>query len=274
MDDVKKTLKKLMSDAEVKAMVDRLISIAKLPESDKQQMLPHLHLIAKDGSGITTIGRFYADLLREYKIFFPYAGKKDYLELNFPYGVSEKKYQLFFQSLREAAETKNMFYGVVVIGLNEWKDKALDTEEMFASFVKFVQDNKENVRFVFLTDSDENFSARMNAYLKKYVMVETLRLPSPDEKQSMEYLISLLEKKKIELTLDGNEELTGLVNKMCEEENWKGYRSLKELGRRLECEQRISGTDGKLGVEIVGRVAKDFLPSGVAEKKTKIGFTM
>lgn len=266
-------LNSLLLDEDVRIKLEKIKKVALSESANKRALLPHLHVISNHGLGVTTLGKSYAELLEMGKVFYPHCGQKNYLELTFPYNVSEREYKLFYQSAREAAGIQNLFWGVILVDLEEWKKVDISNDEVFHGLMNFVKANKDNIRFAFCTPFDEKFASMVNEFLRESLDVCTIRFFAPDEEQAWKYLSDVLKKKELVFSDDGKIAARNLVKKMSNMIDKRGYTLLHELGNRFEYECIADGTGKEIDDKMVLHVSKNILLEEKEVSERRIGFT-
>ena len=261
----------LMDDAGRRIM-GNIAKIAFSVRRNKLELLPHLHLISNKGRGVTKLGKCYADILDASDAFFPYFC--DYLELNFPHGAKETDYQKFFQSAREKAVFQNYFTGVFLISLEEWRGVHLKKDDVFGSLINFVNKNKRNIRFIFLTPEDDEFCEEVGRVLRKEIEISTIRLSALNEIQSWEYLSKILRERDLSFTKEGVAAAKKLVKQALPVIKDKGYHALNELGNRIEFEYLTCGNNVNISAEIVASVSDLYAVKEGEQPVIKIGFSL
>ena len=243
-------------------------------QADENVMvLPHVHLRANQGMGNTTFGKFYAELIKKGKMF----GSHDvrYLELSYPYSAASRDYELFFQSLREAAETQNLFWGVVLVSLDEWKRANVKKDEAFYQLLRFVKKNELSVRFVFQTQEKQGFSDIVSEVLREEVDICTFSLAGPNEEYVWKFLCDESAKEGYTITQEGKSAMLGLVyDDACKTLVGKrGYPALQEIKKRLQYECAASGRKD-INEMHVNEVKREMSLKSSGNKERKVGFAV
>lgn len=240
---------------------------------EKVTVLPHVHLRANQGKGITTFGKFYTELVKQGRMFGSHDVK--YLELIYPYSAVSRDYELFFQSLREAAETQNLFWGVVLVSLDEWKRTNVKKDEAFYQLLKFVKKNEQSVRFVIQTPEDQNFSNTVNEVLSEEVDIFTFSLAGPNDEYVWKFLCEEFAKEGYTITQEGKSAMLGLVHDdACRNLVGKrGYPALQEIKKRLQYECAASGRKD-INEMHVNEVKREMALKSSGHKERKVGFAV
>lgn len=240
---------------------------------EKITVLPHVHLRANKGMGITTFGKFYVELVKRGNMFGSHDVK--YLELSYPCSAVSRDYELFFQSLREAAETQNSFWGVVLVSLDEWKKANVKKDEAFYRLLRFVKENERSVRFVVQTSVDQSFFDTVNEILREEIDVFTVSLAGPDDEYVWRFLCEEFDKAGYTISHEGkiamhtlvhDEEFRNLISR-------RGYPAVREMSNRLQYECAASG--GKeVSEKHINEVKREMSLRSSGSKERKVGFAV
>ena len=113
MDNIRKQIAELNVSVDAKKMLETALYLGDMGE-EAANSIPNVLIVAPPGVGLTSFSHIYSEIIDcsgKYKI----RGVNTFLELDFPYAVSELEYSKFFDSPRVISETQNKFLGTFVI---------------------------------------------------------------------------------------------------------------------------------------------------------------
>lgn len=170
---------------------------------------------------------------------YPVRGTRTYLELAFPSSGKDKDYMEFFASPKLAAATQNCFTGVFLISFEQWSGaNELIRNPAFNELVKFINDNKSHISFVFHVKPEfmgqKVLLNEFSKYVNLYVMEHTL----PDMGMAFKFVETKLNESGIELNKAGKQELKKLLEDKLDmgASTYKGYQTLGRFASNLQFE--------------------------------------
>ncbi len=217
---------------------------------------------------------------------YPVRGTRTYLELAFPSSGIDKDYKEFFASPKLAAATQNYFTGVFLISFEQWGGaNDLIRSPAFNELVKFINDNKSRISFVFHVKPEFKEQKVLLNEISKYVNLYIMEHNLPDMNMAFKFVETKLNESGIELDKAGKQELKKLLEDKIDMDasTYKGYQTLERFASNLQFElyiQKCMDSDNEkktdfclIGKDEVKRVSNSILmPDKTISCKRKLGF--
>lgn len=265
---------------ETKAVLEKIEYAAKVNKGTFKKSIPSVFLEGDKGTGSSRFAHVYERILAANHVYMV-RGTKTFLELVFPKNGNEKDYQRFFQSPKIVASIQNQFYGVFAISFEEWMGKDLIESEQFKTLLTFIDNNKNNIFFVFQITSEFKAKEELKKTLNNHINLVEAHLGVMDIDMATEYIQKRLENDGISFSVNGKKELNRLLNRKLnmESQNFAGYHSLKQIARSIQFEllsenlmndKRMQVSDCMLR-NIESRV---IAPEKIETKSRTMGFSM
>ena len=221
-----------MNNADAKKKLETYENIAM---GANPRICPHLFLKASQGTGVSTFGELYCEVLKRNNVF----GRTgcDFLELAFPgNGQSEKTRALFYESCKEKARSigNNDFYGVFVVSLEELENVNLKDNWLFEEFLAFVNDNRESMRFVLVCQPTALNCEEMERRFQRICPnIDTVELLLPNSEVIESYLENALTEHHIFLNKTGKRTLQKFAERLEGQEGFSGFRTLQYVSDKM-----------------------------------------
>ena len=222
---------------ETKLVLEKIENAAKINQGSFKKSIPSVFLEGDKGTGSSGFAQVYERILASNHVYMV-RGSQTFLELVFPRNGTEKDYQRFFQSPKTVASIQNQFYGVFAISFEEWEGKELLESEQFKALLTFVDNNKDNIFFVFQITKDFKAKDELRRTLNNHINMVEAHLNYLDLDMSAEYIQNYLEKDGIRFSVNGKKELKRFLNRKLnmESQNFAGYHSLQQVARSIQFE--------------------------------------
>ena len=269
------------SKAFSKEAADVLKKIEKAAKNNRystSKSIPSIFLVGDIGVGRTEFACNYEKLLASNKVY-TVRGTGTYVELVFPANGSERDYQRFFRSPGLVASIQNKFYGVFAISFEEWKGKELIESEVFNYLLTFIDNNRDNIYFVFMVTSDFLAREELRKILNNHINLAEVFIEKPSMSRATDFIISSLNSDGISFDQSGKKALSTLLsNKLdMDSSSFSGYRSLTQISKSILFELSSEDVMGKEGLEVTEYMLHRIedrisTPESVDEKANAIGF--
>jgi len=222
---------------ETKAVLEKIEYAAKINQGSFKKSIPSVFLEGDKGVGSSGFAYAYERILATNHVYMV-RGSKTFLELVFPKNGNEKDYQRFFQSPKMVASIQNQFYGVFAISFEEWDGKDLIESEPFKALLTFIDNNKNNIFFVFQVTSEFKAKEELRKTLNNHVNLVEAHLGYMDIDMAADYIQTYLLNDGIRFSVNGKKELKRFLNKKVnmESQNFAGYHSLQQIARSIQFE--------------------------------------
>lgn len=234
-------------------------------------------VIAKEGCGFSSFGRVYSAIVDESPLL-RVKGSATLLELVFPKD-NEIDEKLFFASPRRLASIRNRFYGTMLISFKEYSGLDLINSAALKRLLKFMEDNKDNIRFMLHVTPEFSARERLISILQDLFFVEEIILKGPDVDCSLSYVLDELEKQGYEVSEEAAACLREqALPRMVAGRSYAGYKSLDRFLGRLNLETLIAMEQDPHHIDVavikslVDKLEKEDQIRG--QMTTKIGFSL
>ncbi len=278
-------IQKLNVSEKIKNSLHTVRQVAASKNANIKSSVKHLFISSPLCKELSKIAKCYERIIISNGVY-PVHGARTYLELAFPSEKNEKEYKAFFASPKLAAATLDYFTGVFLISFEQWKGaRDLIEEPAFMDLVKFIDDNKGRISFVFhVTPEFKDKKVLMNE-LNKYVNLYCLEHALPDFDTSLQFVEMKLREAGIKFDQDGREGLKQLLENKVDvtAASYMGYLTLEKFIENLQFElyaqeSIYKKTVKKRGEKLVGKkeilMASDYIsvPDETITYKRKVGF--
>lgn len=262
---------KLWVDDDAKKLLKIIEKMAASENVEVKNAIPSLMVVSDIGCGLSSYSRAYGELLEEFSVF-RIKGKNTFLELVFPKDNPQDE-KLFFSSPRRAAATKNRFYGTFLISFSEYEGKDLLKSEGFLRLMEYVEQNRENVYFVFHVLPHFTEKSRLLAKLALLLNVKQIHLKKPDEEKSFAYLMEKIKGKGMELADGCGEYLNqSIIEKLIKSNSYAGYITLNNVVQRVYYEMVLRDEKRIVNKEMINSALMDYLENETYSLDRNIGF--
>ena len=232
-----------------------------------RKMIPHYLLWTEEERGALAFAKEYSEILEQNMVFSEEKTESYFLGLSFPQEDSpDYSYQLFFDSARQRANTRNRFCGVFLINLENWINASARSPR-FEALIDYVRENEDSIRFVFCLSASSKDATYIASRLDEEIGVKCFEVPMPDMEVAKHYVESeLMEMSIVLLPADGT-----IVRKMLKDvtgsSQYKGYETLDRIVKQLGYAS-LAGDEMVLK-ETVAKIKDGF---SVKEETRRIGF--
>lgn len=223
---------------EVKEALEKIKSVATSDNSKIKASVKDLFVKSPSCKELSKIARCYEGIIIGNGVY-PLHGAKTYLELAFPTTDNSRDYEEFFASPRLVSATRNYFSGVFLISFEQWKGAVdLMRSPFFSDLVKFIQDNKTTISFVFHVKPDFKDSLLLYNELCKHVNMVSIEHSFPDLEQAVVYVEAQLMESGIEVEKSAKGEIKRLVEEKIDmkSQSYQGYMTLEQFVANLQFE--------------------------------------
>ena len=245
---IEKMIKMLLVDDEAKAFLrtaDRVLNSGSV--SIRNNAFVPL-VVAGEGCGFSSFGRVYSEIVDASR-FQTIRGTASFLELVFPKD-NERDERLFFASPRRAASTRNRFYGTMLISFKEYAGKDLIESSSLEKLLKFMDENKANIRYVLHIMPGFTAESKLIALLQDVVNVTEIHLDKPGIDNGFLYMMEGLKSQGVEVAEDVKKCIKekALPN-IVERKSYSGYKTLNAFMERLKFEAAMALKNGECRVD-------------------------
>ena len=265
---------------EAKAVLEKIEYAAKINQGSFKKSIPSVFLEGDKGVGSSGFAYAYERILATNHVYMV-RGSKTFLELVFPKNGNEKDYQRFFQSPKMVASIQNQFYGVFAISFEEWDGKDLIESEPFKALLTFIDNNKNNIFFVFQVTSEFKAKEELRKTLCNHVNLVEAHLGYIDVDKAVDYIQTYLQNDGIIFSANGKKELKNFLNEKVnlESHNFAGYHSLQQIARSIQfellAEDMVLGKNMQVSDYMLRNIeSRITAPETVELKSRTMGFAM
>ncbi|MBQ3545482.1 MAG: hypothetical protein IJA34_10950 [Lachnospiraceae bacterium] len=225
---------------EIKETLYRIESVAVSNNDRLKTSVKDLFISSPSCKELSKIAKCYERIITTNKVY-PIRGSKTYLELAYPAYAKYEDYMEFFASPRLVAATQDKYTGVFLISFEQWKSANEFIRDMaFDKLIKFIEDNKTNISFVFHVIPEFQNSEILYKELSKHTVSNPCYIEHsfPDMEHAIEFVEIQLKESGIAFTGAGKREMKKLVeNKINISSNgYRGYSTLEKLVSNLQFE--------------------------------------
>lgn len=258
-------------------VLEKVSGAIKNSEYEMSGAVPSIFLIGERGSGITKFSKEYEKILFENHVY-KIRSEKTFLELVFPAEGSEMDYQRFLQSPKILASLQNEYHGVFAISFHEWKGKELLSNRYFKTLINYIDNNKDNIYFVFHVTPTFEAIDELRVVLSHHVNLISAELERPDKVGAASFVLRELEDAGMEFSEEGKEELREFVANGLDVDSssFAGYKTLKQMSRSFYFEltlENARSTDMSVTVDTLKSVENRIsFPKDVVVSSSRVGF--
>ena len=221
-----------------KEVLRRIYKVASSENVYVKETVKNIFVTCPEGAGLSEYARAYEKIIIENEVY-RVKGKCTYLELAFPRIGGELEYRKFFDSPRLVAATINNFVGVFLISFEQWSGYSeLMREKYFKELLQFIDDNKNNISFVFHVMPEFSEKDRLVDLLNSHVNILKVDLKKPDAQEATEYIKDELKNMNIKFDSCAKKSLEEfiLTNVDIESKAYVGYSTLDRLAKDVSFE--------------------------------------
>lgn len=263
-----------------KAVLEKIEYVAKINKGSLKKSIPSVFLEGDKGAGSSRFAYVYERILAINHVYMV-RGSKTFLELVFPKNGNEKDYQRFFQSPKTVASIQNRFYGVFAISFEEWDGKDLIESEQFKALLTFIDNNRDNIFFVFQVTSGFKEKEELRKILNNHINLVEAHLGYMDLDMAADYIQKCLENDGIRFSVNGKKEFKRFLHRKLnmESRDFAGYHSLQQIARSLQFELLSEGIMADKSMQVSDYMLRNIegrviAPETVETKSHTMGFSM
>lgn len=223
---------------EIKEILFKIESVASSNNSKIKASIKDIFISSPSCKELSRIAKCYERIITSNSVY-PIRGSRTYLELAFPASGVDKDYKEFFASPRLIAATQDYFTGVFLISFEQWKSaNDVIRDASFKELIKFIDDNKEHISFVFHVTSSFKDSKVLCNELGKHVNLYFIEHTFPDMEHAIKYVETQLSESGIEFNTSGKREIKKLIKEKIDttSSTYHGYRTLEHFVANLQFE--------------------------------------
>jgi len=273
-------IEKLNVTEDAKVVLRKIRGVVSSSNPLVKASIKNLFITCPYGAALSDYARAYERIIVENSVY-RVVGKCTYLELAFPRRGTDKEYAEFYNSTRIVAATINEYVGVFLVSFEQWSGyNELVKDEVFTEFIKFVDDNKKNISFVFHVLPEFADKEKLYLLLSGHVNLIKTELINPDLSKATEFIIGELKKTDITLTDSAKKKIGEFISEKVDitSPHYLGYRTLERLSKNIifeaSCilnEERIGNK--KIDVQMLERLSDEVdFKLDVKDKRNKLGF--
>ena len=245
-----------------------------------KKSIPSILLVGDVGAGRSEFAQEYESILKSNHVY-TIRGTNTFLDLTFPKYGEEIDYRKFFRSPGVAASIQNRFYGVFAISFEEWKGHDLLDSPRFKELLRFIDNNKDNIFYVFEVTSGFKAKEEFKRVLNNHINIAEACLKQPDIQMSAEYIQYCMESDGLVLDSSGEKELHEfLIRRLnIESPGFAGYKTLRQISKSILFELLTDNSHKTGQMEVTGNMLRNIesriiTPGDISTRKQTIGFTM
>lgn len=268
------------SRTDPKRVLNQIERASKCEIHSYKKVIPSVFLIGDKGSGRSSFAHQYEDILSTNGVY-EVRGIRTFCELVFPKDGSEKDYYRFFKSPNIVASVQNRFYGVFSISFEDWDGNELLISEWFQKLLTFIDNNKDNIYYVFQVTSAFDAKEDLRKVLHRHLNLVEVSLALPTIKAATDYIISYIESGGIVVDDSAQNELQGMLERRLhlEKSSYAGYCTLSQMAESIIFELSSSNMLSYDQVAITSNMLRDIepriiTPEDISIKSKSIGFLM
>lgn len=237
MSNSKSTVKIRGMDEEAENLLLKIEEVAKSSCDATKKVIPSILLTCDRGLGAEEFATEFERILSANHVY-KVRGAGTYLSLVFPRNADEKLTQRFFQSPKVVAEFQNNFYGVFSISFEEWEGSDLLMHDNFNALLTYIDNNKDNIFFVFRVTEGFKAKEELSATLKNHINIVEVSISRPTIEMAAEYIQSCLENDGLTFSMNGKKALKSFLKRKLDMDvdEFAGYSSLKQIANSIQFE--------------------------------------
>ena len=277
-EQINNEIQKMNISDEAKVVLERIEQAASSNISSFKQSIPGIFLVGDKGTGSTAFARTYDRILTANHVY-TVRGTKTFLDLVFPKGGSEKDYQRFFESPRLMASIQNRFFGVFAISFEDWEGRDLIDSEPFSTLLTFIDNNRDNIYFVFKVTGAFKAKDDLKKILNNHVNLLEADIGNPDFDMAFDYIVNCLEVDGVGFSIEGKTELKSILGKKLnmDDSDFAGYRSLQQIAKSILFELLTTGVYEDKSMQVSDSMIREIeagiiTPGAVRSKNRMMGF--
>lgn len=245
-----------------------------------KKSIPSILLVGDVGAGRSEFSRAYERMLATNYVY-TVRGANTYLELVFPKDGEERDYSRFFSSPGKVASFQNRFYGVFAISFEEWKGTDLLGSRWFEDLITFIDNNKENIYFIFQITTSFGAKEGLERVLRNHVNLVEADLKQPGLQVAADYVQKCMEEDGIVFDESGKKELRELLGRRLNVDSaaFAGYTTLQQVSKCILFELMSDDSMKTYSTEVTDNMLRNIesriiIPEDTSEKRFGIGFAM
>lgn len=236
-------------------------------EGNAKKMIPHYLLWTEEERGAYVFSKCYSEILEQNMVFSEEKTESYFLGLNFPKDDSpDYSFQLFYDSARQRANTRNRFCGVFMINLENWLNASARSPR-FESLLDYVKENEDSVRYVFCLSASSKDASYIASRLDEEIGVKCFDIPMPNMDVAKHYVESELKGMSIVLPPPDGTIVRKMIKDVTNSPQYKGYETLDRIVKQLGYAS-LAGDERALKATVAK--IKDGL--SIKEETRRIGF--
>lgn len=265
---------------EAKVVLRKMQRVASSSNPAIKASVKNLFVTCPHGAALSDYARAYERIIIENDVY-RVVGKGTYLELAFPKMGTDKEYSEFYNSAKIVAATINDYTGVFLVSFEQWSGyNEIVRDSAFSEFLKFVDNNKKNISFVFHVLPEFSDREKFYSLLNGHVNLKKVELSNPDLSKATDFIIGELKRSEITLTDSARKKLGEFVSEKVDisSQDYLGYRTLERLSNNIIFEATCifdeeQKTDKKIDVQTMERLSGE-VEFSLDERttKSKLGF--
>lgn len=244
-ENVENAINSLLVEENAKKVLRAIKSVFAMSSENARSNSVSLLIEAGEGCGASSYSEAYSAIVDN---SFGYAntGNETYLELVFPKN-NEADEKLFYASPKRLATSSNRFYGTMLISFKEFSGADLIKSCSFNRLLSFVEENKDNIHFVFHILPEFNAKGRLISKLREVTNVEAVTLGNPGIDEAYKYTISRISETKTDIEDDALGFLkTTCIPKVIKSKSFKGFKSFDSFADRIYYEAARESRNGEI----------------------------
>lgn len=234
----KSMIESLNVSKDIKEMLYKVLSVASSNNPKMKASVKDLFIKSPSCKELSKIAKCYERIITT-NMVYPIRGSRTYLELAFPFLGKDSEYKEFFASPKLVAATQNVFTGVFLISFEQWKGASeLIRDIVFQDLVNFINNNKNNISFVFHVTPDFSDANVLYNELEKYINLCLLEHSFPDINLAILFIEKKLEESGIKFSAEGKKEIKKLLEDKISiiSNSYHGYETLEKLAANIKFE--------------------------------------
>lgn len=211
---------------------ERLSSNTRKFPVDLPLLLPDIILQASSGSGVTYLLQKLSDYLSVKENLISFYGDYKFFEFVLGYSSENEPFReidRFNECVSLAAGFRNEFRGIIRIDIDEFMGH--QDEKYFRSFLEHLASNSDKwlIILTYAGGSEQDMKA-MDVTIRSYMRVEKIRLEMPTSEEFTGYLEEIFGKCGLCIADDGKVLLAETVEKLRENKDFDGFKTVRILG--------------------------------------------
>ena len=270
----------MMFQEQTREVLCKIERAAKGSLGSYKKSIPSILLVGDVGVGRSEFAKEYERILKSNHVY-TIRGTNTFLDLAFPRDGEEINYRKFFRSPGIAASIQNRFYGVFAISFEEWKGHDLLDSPRFEELLRFIDNNKDNIFYVFEVTSGFEAKDELKSVLNNHINLAEACLKQPDIQMAAEYIQDCMESDGLVLDSSGEKELRELLNRRLNigAPGFAGYNTLRQISKSILFELLTDESQKSGQMEVTDNMLRNIesriiTPGDISTRKQTMGFTM